>query len=58
MLEKSFKLCQRTLVKYANSFKILNFLKPGRGRPTPFDDKSKMRINYGRLINTVTEVDQ
>ena len=44
MLENRFKLCQRTLVKYANSFKNSIFLKPGCGRPTSFDDKSKMAI--------------
>ena len=64
-LEKHFKLCQRTLVKYATSFKNSIFLKPGRGRPTSFDDQSIMAIvealsgpmnvttaNYGKLLDS------
>ena len=69
MLEKRFQLCQRTLVKYATSFKNSIFLKPDHGRPTFFDDKSKMAIaealsrpihittaNYGKLLDRVAEL--
>ena len=45
LLEKHFKLCQRTFVKYATSFNNLIILKHGSGCPTSFDYTSEMVID-------------